>query len=181
MKKLLFALSITGFLNQAIAQDNGGDNLKITSTPTSVLTNPQLKPGKIIEQFTFKDLNGNTHSLASLKGKVVVLNFWFASCKPCIEEVDEFNVLVEKYKDSNVVILSPTFENPDVCKKFIEKYQLSTLVCPDQKEYTKTLELIYYPTNIILDKEGYIFKAYSGSTPEIDKVLSSEIDFLLRM
>jgi peroxiredoxin len=181
MKQIFFALGFFSFMQHAIAQDNRSNDLKITSTPASVLTNPQLKQGKIIENFNFKDLNGNTHNLASLKGKVVVLNFWFASCKPCIEEVDEFNLLVEKYKDSSVVFLSPTFEHPDICAKFIEKYGLKTLVCPDQNEYIKTLELIYYPTNIILDKDGYLFKAYSGSAPQIDKELSAEIDFLLRM
>lgn len=181
MKKILFVISFVGLLNHLIAQENEGNNLKITSTPASVLTNSLLKPGKIIEDFSFQDLNGNAYNLASLKGKVVVLNFWFASCKPCIDEVDEFNLLVEKYKDSNVVILSPTFENPEVCRKFIEKYQLTTLICPNQKEYIKTLELIYYPTNIILDKDGFIFKSYLGSSSEIDKLLSPEIDFLLRM
>lgn len=181
MRKFFTLLFISGCLQLVQAQNDGTGNFTVNNTPNSVLTNDKIKPGKEITHFSFKDIHGKVHSTAELKGKVVVLNFWFASCKPCIEEVDEFNVLVSKYKDSNVVFLSPTFENAEVCKKFIDKYALTTTVIPNQKEYTKALNLIYYPTNIVLDKDGFIYKSYSGSTPDIDKVLSSDIDFLLRM
>ena len=181
MRNFLSLLLLLSGLQLVSAQSKDANNLTVPTTPNSVLTNSHIKTGKVIDNFNFKDLNGKSYSLASLKGKVVVLNFWFASCKPCIDEVDELNFLVNKYKDSNVVFLSPSFETMDVCKRFVEKYQFKTNVCNDQKEFTKTLELIYYPTNIILDKDGFIYKAYSGSVPDIDKVLSAELDFLLRM
>ena len=182
MKKLFSILILTGFLSAAIAQTAGeSSNFTVKSTPKSVLNNKHLQPGNVIEKFNFKDLNGNTYTLESLKGKVVVLNFWFASCKPCIEEVDKLNALVKKYAKSNVVFLSPTFENADICKRFITKYGLNTIVCPNQKTYAKQLELIYYPTNIVLDKDGFVYKTFSGSTDYIEKVISVELDFLLRM
>ena len=68
-----------------------------------------------------------------------------------------------------------------ICKRFITKYGLNTIVCPNQKTYAKQLELIYYPTNIVLDKDGFVYKTFSGSTDYIEKVISVELDFLLRM
>ena len=40
--------------------------------------------GKKVPEFKFTDLNGNEISTENTKGKVVVLNFWFTGCKPCI-------------------------------------------------------------------------------------------------
>lgn len=181
MRAILSILMLCSGIQMASAQNDGTGNFTVNNTPNSVLTNDKIKPGKEITHFTFKDMKGKLYTTTDLKGKVVVLNFWFASCKPCIEEVDEFDFLVNKYKDSNVVFLSPTFENAEVSKKFMDKYNLTTIVIPNQKEYTKALNLIYYPTNLVLDKDGFIYKSYSGSTPDIDKVLMSDIDFLLRM
>lgn len=48
--------------------------------------------------FSVTDINGNEYSLESLKGKIIVLNFWFVECKPCVQEMPELNELVEIYK-----------------------------------------------------------------------------------
>ena len=53
--------------------------------------------------FAAVDMNGNSYSLGILKGKVVVINFWFVECKPCVIEMPELNEIVEKYKSEEVV------------------------------------------------------------------------------
>ena len=52
--------------------------------------------------FSVKDIQGNKKSLNSLKGKIIILNFWFIECKPCVREMPELNNLVKKYKNDNV-------------------------------------------------------------------------------
>ena len=178
--QILLILSILA-MNFGFAQGNKSETIKLKSTPKSVSRNEKLAPGKPITNFEFKDMNGNIYTLASLKGKVVVLNFWFSTCVPCIEEVPELNMLVEKYKDMNVVFLSPTFENEETAMKFIVKHKLMTNVSPNNKAYTDEMGFIYYPANIILDKDGYIFKTFSGSVPDFGKVFTNELDFLLKM
>ena len=61
--------------------------------------------GKKADPFSVTDINGNTISLESLKGKIVVINFWFVECKPCIMEIPELNKIVDLYKDKEVVFL----------------------------------------------------------------------------
>src|SRR6185312_613814 len=58
-----------------------------------------LKIGSEAPDFTVADLNGKMYKLSDLKGKTVVLNFWFTTCAPCVTEMPELNRLIEKYKN----------------------------------------------------------------------------------
>src|SRR5690349_10846086 len=55
--------------------------------------------GKVLPPFLARDLNGNTVTLETLRGKVVYLNFWFLSCAPCIAEIPNLNRLYENTKN----------------------------------------------------------------------------------
>jgi thiol-disulfide isomerase/thioredoxin len=74
--------------------------------------------GKEAFPFSATDISGNNYSLDELKGKVIVINFWFVECKPCVMEMPELNKLVEKHKNKEVVFLG--FANND--KPKIEKF-----------------------------------------------------------
>jgi len=63
----------------------------------------QDQVGSDAPDFSAVDMNGNSYSLGILKGKVVVINFWFVECKPCVIEMPELNEIVEKYKSEEVV------------------------------------------------------------------------------
>ncbi|MGH2643105.1 MAG: TlpA family protein disulfide reductase, partial [Chitinophagaceae bacterium] len=52
----------------------------------------------------FKDGNGHTFSLSSLKGKVVFINFWATWCPPCRAELPSIKKLYEKFKDNNKIM-----------------------------------------------------------------------------
>ena len=55
--------------------------------------------------FSVTDINGNTYSLDNLNGKIIVMNFWFVECKPCVMEIPELNKIVENYREKDVVFL----------------------------------------------------------------------------
>ena len=65
--------------------------------------------GKKAPAFTLKDVKGNSVSLESYRGKVVVLNFWTKTCGPCMEEMPEIADLariLKEQKDVAVVTVS---------------------------------------------------------------------------
>src|SRR3989338_9054110 len=62
--------------------------------------------GDIAPSFTLKDLNGNTVTLDSFKGKVVFLDFWASWCGPCKQEFPEINRFISKYGDKDVAVLA---------------------------------------------------------------------------
>ena len=91
--------------------------------------------GKNAPGFEMKDSKGNHISFENTKGKVVVLNFWFTACKPCIAEIPELNEVYEKYKnDTNVVFASITFEKKEKVDTFLKKYPIKYPVVSDEKE-----------------------------------------------
>ena len=54
--------------------------------------------GKSFGKFKTTDMNGNKINTQDLKGKTIVMNFWFINCPPCRTEIPHLNKLVDKYK-----------------------------------------------------------------------------------
>jgi thiol-disulfide isomerase/thioredoxin len=74
-----------------------------------------------------KLLNAPTNAQASwpsLKGKVVVLDFWATWCPPCIASIPHMNTLVDELKDEPVQFIAITAEPEDVVAKFLKKNPL---------------------------------------------------------
>jgi thiol-disulfide isomerase/thioredoxin len=67
--------------------------------------------GKEVPDFTFEDINGNSVSLASLKGKLVYIDIWATWCGPCIAEHPYWDQLKEDYKDQPVAFLTVSIDN----------------------------------------------------------------------
>jgi peroxiredoxin len=142
--------------------------------------------------FTLKDLDGNTVSLADLKGKVVIVDFWATWCGPCKASFPGMQMAVNKYKDNpNVKFLFvDTWENgkdyePGV-KKFItdNKYTFHVLLDEKNDEGKQAKVVTSYdvsgiPTKFVIDKNGNIrFKyiGYSGSSDKVFEEVSNMIE-----
>src|SRR5690554_3761241 len=80
--------------------------------------------GKPIAQFDYLDIYGNKLSSSSLQGKVIVLNFWYPTCPPCLKEIPELNAIVERQKDKEVVFIAPAIytSKDELLDSFLPKY-----------------------------------------------------------
>jgi len=132
--------------------------------------------GEKSPDFSMVDINGNHISTENTKGKVVVLNFWFTSCKPCMAEIPELNEVYNKYKnDANVVFASITFDKKEKVDAFLKKYPIKYPVISDAKNICDLFKVSGYPTNIVIDKKGNYFDHISGGFPKIGHQISNSI------
>ena len=135
--------------------------------------------GKAAFTFSVKDMAGNSYSLEKLKGKVIVINFWFVECKPCVMEMPELNELVEKYKGKDVVFLG--FANNDKSKieNFLKTKTYKYNIIPDSRNVASIYGVNSFPTHLVIDKNSVISYYVSGLGPttvtDLDKVIESLI------
>lgn len=116
--------------------------------------------GQPFPKFNFKDLDGNSISNESMKGKIVVIKCWYIHCAACIKEFPNVNQLAASYKDhTDMLFLSLAEDTSEQLKAFLIKKPLSYAVVPSLKQYmNETLNLNAFPTHFILDKQGTIVK-----------------------
>jgi peroxiredoxin len=134
---------------------------------------------KPVAGFKLKDLNEKQWNAKDLKGKIVVMNFWFTACKPCILEMPDLNELVKNNKDKPVVFLAPAPENDAQVKKFLKKYSFDYKIIPSSLEFITQLSVENFPTHLIIDKEGMVRQVFIGYANDIQKKIQTEIDLLL--
>ncbi|WP_445721027.1 peroxiredoxin family protein [Flavobacterium sp.] len=112
--------------------------------------------GSKLEELNLEDINGVKFNLENLKGKVIVLNFWFTQCKPCVAEFPQLNNLKEKYKNQDVEFFAVTWNNKETIEKFLLNHKLDFNIIPNGKLIIDKFKIPHYPYNIVIDKNGKV-------------------------
>ena len=99
---------------------------------------------------------GETHTIESLKGKVVFINFWATWCPPCIAEMPAINELYASYKNSPAVVFLLVDADDDLPKasSFLKEKQLSLPLSTTRGTIPASWYNGTLPTTLVLDKTG---------------------------
>lgn len=115
--------------------------------------------------FTTKDIEGQEVDLAALKGKVVVLNFWFIGCYACVQEMPELNETVQAYQRKDVVFLGLTFDKAQNTKAFLQRTRFDYRIIAEAKPIIDLYGGGGFPRNIVIDKTGTVIASEVGYKP----------------
>lgn len=142
--------------------------------------------GKQTPGFTATSISGETIDTRNFRGKVLVINFWFIECHPCIAELPALNKLVKEYKDKDVMFLAPTYETKArLDTAFFTKYKFDFSIIPNAQKIRDMFGETGYPTTYVIDKFGKVRWAVvggrtdKGAEEEIFKEAKPIIDELL--
>lgn len=135
--------------------------------------------GKVISNFSAKDINGNRIDLKKLKGKIVVLNFWFINCPPCRKEIPELNEIANDYKDStNIVFLGIANDYKSELREFLKDNPFGYTIIDDGRYIADQYRIRSFPTNVILDKDRRVYFNSSGFSTALATWLRKSIEEL---
>jgi thiol-disulfide isomerase/thioredoxin len=147
----------------------------------------QKVKGKVPE-FSMTTMDGKTIEASSLKGKVILLEFWDTHCGPCLQLMPEIETLSEKYKnnpDVAILVVNAGWEKPDPAKAYLHKKNFKftpTFVTKDQSR--GKLKVSTLPATIIIGKDfTYKFKhlGFDEKTEmDIVKTFDEHIQTLLK-
>jgi len=125
----------------------------------------------------FKDENGKTISLHSLKGKVVFINLWATWCPPCIHEMPSINELRKTFKDNKdlVFLMVDVDGKIEKSKEWMKKKKFDLPVHVPDGEIPRELFTGSIPTTIIVDKQNNIIGRQVGGadymSPEVVELM----------
>jgi len=130
-------------------------------------------------KFELRDLNGKICSLENLKGKIVVLNFWFIACKPCVNEMPVLNEIKRNYDPAKVVFIALSLDSKEAIKAFLKNHRFDYTILPQAASVGEKYSLYAYPTSMVINARGTISFVQVGG-PNIEGNLRAAINMTLK-
>lgn len=140
--------------------------------------------GSKAPDFDLKTLDGESVSLSSLRGKVVLIDFWSTICDPCLKEMPELVQLYQARKDKGFVVLAIATDGPETVANVSRVAKAENMVFPVLLD-TDTEVMNRYnpegrlPFTEVIDRNGVVVLKRSGYQPgdvESQKRLVDAID-----
>ncbi|MCA1855709.1 TlpA family protein disulfide reductase [Massilia oculi] len=130
---------------------------------------------------TFISIAGDKISTESLRGKVVMVNFWATSCTTCVKEMPQMVETYNKYKAQGLefVAVAMQYDPPNYVLNFTETRKLPFTVAIDSAgDIARQFgDVTLTPTTFLIDKDGRIIKKYVGEPDfaALHKLLEKEL------
>src|SRR4051794_31948510 len=129
--------------------------------------------------FTLKDVNNTSVKLSSLKGKVVLLDFWATWCGPCKIEIPWFIEFQQKYGKDGLQVVGVSIDDTlDKLKPFVSQYKMNYTVLQglDHDDMQDAYGPMFgVPVTVVISRTGKICKKHVGlgSKPDFENAIKS--------
>ena len=150
---VLYTALILG-ANPALAGEIDWEAAHAAGLQKLVPTEPTPVPDTI-----FTDPEGNEHSLADWRGKVVLLNFWATWCAPCREEMPSLAALQTELgsDDFEVVTIATGMNRLPAIEKFLSEIKVDNLpiLLDPKQQLARPMGVMGMPVTVLIDRDGH--------------------------
>jgi peroxiredoxin len=128
------------------------------------VSGPAGMVGQTAPVFTLHDDRSNPVSLASYRGKVVVMNLWASWCPPCRAEMPDLQAVAREYARDGVVVVGVNQgESAQRAAAFASSLDITFPIwIDDGQQYGRTYAALGLPTTIIIDRRGVVQRGFDG-------------------
>ncbi|MBK9384300.1 MAG: redoxin domain-containing protein [Planctomycetes bacterium] len=117
---------------------------------------------------------GEPPTLESLRGQVLLLEFWGTWCAPCVRAMPRIQQLHERYAERGVTVLALSYETPEVLEPFLKKHRYTFQSGSDpEKQVIEAYGISGWPTSVVIDAEGKVF--HVGTPYDAEHVLRAAL------
>lgn len=143
-------------------------------------TKGSVNKADIAQDFTLNTLDGEQISLSSLKGNVVLVDFWATWCPPCQRSIPVLITLYNKYHDKGFTVLGiSTSDSEDILKPFVKEKKIPYPILLGTNDVGRQYGVTGIPHMMIIDKKGKIVKTQVGYNEQMEMMFDEIIDSLL--
>jgi peroxiredoxin len=182
--QLAFVVVAALFVYGFVAVTKEGETRRVCSAPC-FLHPDYMAAERRAPDFALKDMKGNTVTLSSLQGKVVVLNFWTKTCGPCLEEMPELAELTKILRDRpDVAVVAVSVDDgPDDIRPTLqtvlrEEPPFSVLIDPGSQIVKGRFGTNLFPETWFIDKHGIVRARFDGARDWTNPLVVNFIDSL---
>ncbi len=139
------------------------NNLQIKSLQTTIVDFKEIGPGKPAPEIKMQNPAGEMVALSSLKGKLVLLDFWASWCGPCRKENPNIVAVYNKYKEKGFTVFSISLDDKkEAWLQAIKADKLTWTNVSDLSGWQSLASKLYkfyaIPTSFLIDRNGNILK-----------------------
>jgi thiol-disulfide isomerase/thioredoxin len=115
-------------------------------------------------ELKLKALDGTQYSLADLKGKTVVIDFWATWCPPCEFQIPVLNAVYDAWRERGVMVLGVAVDQdaPDDVATYATEHKIRYPVLLGDETLARTFGAVGFPTSVLVAPDGSMTKAHSG-------------------
>ncbi|HWE29653.1 MAG TPA: TlpA disulfide reductase family protein [Polyangia bacterium] len=141
----------------------------------------EVKAGQTAADFSGSTLAGSPLKLSSLRGKVVLVDFWASWCEPCKKELPLLDKLAPRLRAKGIEIVAVNIDDDkNKAADFVKSHGLHLTVLPDStKKIVSAYEPPKMPSSFVVDKAGVVRAVHGGFEPGDESKLEAELTQLV--